>query len=187
MTGKSIYAELAVLFSYPKWNVHEQANKCMLALQDAPRVAVEEFRKFHSEIASLSCPELQELFTRTFDLNPLCTLEIGWQLYGEDYGRGEFLVKMRQHLRNCGIPESGELPDHLSHALTLLAKLPEEEAAEFASVYLLSAIDKMRNAWKENRNGYAHLLEATFALLSTQFPYDPSRTPAPIPELRVLQ
>lgn len=187
MPEKAIYAELAVLFSYPKWNVHKQANKCILALQNAPRATLEEFRKFHTEIAGLNFEQVQELFTRTFDLNPLCSLEIGWQLYGEDYGRGEFLVKMRQHLRECEIPESVELPDHLSHALTLLAKLPKEEATEFASVYLLAAVDKMRNTWKENRNGYANLLEATFALLSTQFPYDPSRTPAPIPELRVLQ
>ena len=37
--------------------------------------------------------QIQELYTRTFDINPVCTLEIGWHIFGEDYARGALLVK----------------------------------------------------------------------------------------------
>ena len=187
MSNANAYARLAALFSYPANDYQTHAEHCLHAFRDTPAEAYAEFQTFHAGIAGLSNEEVQELFTRTFDLNPLCTLEIGWQLYGEDYQRGEFLVKMREHLREFGIEESGELPDHLSHALTLLGKLEEAEAQEFASAYVLPALDKMRTAWKENRNAFAALLEFAFALLKSDFPYDPSRTPAHIPELRVLQ
>ena len=187
MTNKNMYAGLAVLFSYPSENYRGHADECVQLFRNAPAEAYAEFRQFHDGIAALSNAEAQELFTRTFDLNPLCTLEIGWQLYGEDYQRGEFLVKMREHLREFGIAESGELPDHLSHALALLRRLEATEAQEFASAYVLPALDKMRTAWKENRNAFAALLEFAFALLKSDYPYDPSRTPAHTPELRVLQ
>ncbi|HEY6947051.1 MAG TPA: molecular chaperone TorD family protein [Candidatus Acidoferrum sp.] len=187
MSNANVYARLAMLFSYPANDYHRQADECLQAFRDAPAEAYGEFQNFHAGIAGLSNEEVQELFTRTFDLNPLCTLEIGWQLYGEDYQRGEFLVKMREHLREYGVAESGELPDHLSHALALLPQLEAGEAEEFAGVYVLPALDKMRTAWKENRNAFAALLESAFALLKSDFPYDPSRTPAHIPELRVLQ
>ena len=187
MNEPTLYAELATLFGYPQPGYHQHARQCLDAIGVAPTPAVSQFREFCDGIVYLNCEELQELFTRTFDLNPLCTLEMGWQLYGEDYARGALLVKMREQLRESGVPETGELPDHLSHALALLAKLDGEEAQEFASVYVLSAIDKMRKAWKEHRNAYACLLEATFELLRSRFPYDPSRNPAPIAELRVLQ
>jgi nitrate reductase delta subunit len=187
MSEQSMYADLATLFGYPQPDYYQRARRCLDALGLAPALAVSQFQEFCGGIANLTCEELQELFTRTFDLDPLCTLEIGWQLYGEDYARGALLVKMRQQLRESGVPETGELPDHLSHAFALLAKLDGEQAQEFASVYLLSAIDKMRKAWKEHRNAYACLLESTFELLRARYPYDPSRNPAPIAELRVLQ
>jgi nitrate reductase molybdenum cofactor assembly chaperone NarJ/NarW len=187
MNDENIYASLAVLFSYPTESYHKHAIDCLHALRNAPTGVYSEFQKFHAGIAELGNEEVQELFTRTFDLNPMCTLEIGWQLYGEDYQRGEFLVKMREHLREFGVVESGELPDHLSHALALLGRLEANEAQEFASVYVLPALDKMRTAWKDNRNAFAALLESAFEQLKSDYTYDPSRTPAHIPELRVLQ
>lgn len=187
MNNGNIYGSFAALFSYPTESYHQHGNDCLHALRNAPAGVCSEFQTFHSEIAALGTEEVQELFTRTFDLNPMCTLEIGWQLYGEDYQRGEFLVNMREHLRELGISESGELPDHLSHALALLGRLEAAEAQEFASGYVLPALDKMRAAWKENRNAFAPLLESVFELLKSEYPYDPSRTPAHIPELRVLQ
>ena len=130
--------------------------------------------------------ELQELFTRTFDLNPVCTLEIGWHLFGEDYQRGEFLVKMRGRLRERAIEESTELPDHLTHALRLLDLMEAEEAAEFVEELLLPALGKMHHGWKDNHNAFWPLLEATFTLLSSRYTYHPERYPSRVPELVVL-
>jgi len=176
-----------MLFEYPGEDYGANAEQCLTALHGERSEASAAFEEFCAPIRGLSADDLRELFTCTFDLNPMCTLEIGWQLYGEDYQRGEFLVKMREQLREYGLRESGELPDHLSHALLLLARLEPEEAAEFAGGYVLPALDKMRTGWREGRNAFAALLESAFLRLRSQFPYDPARMPIRKPELPILQ
>ncbi len=187
MDEKSIYERFAALFAYPGEDYLARVEECGAALRREQSGAAALFEEFHAPIQSLNTDDLQELFTRTFDLNPMCTLEIGWQLYGEDYQRGEFLVKMREQLREYDLRESGELPDHLSHALALLAHLEPDEAAEFAGSYLLPALDKMRASWREHRNAFAARLESAFARLRADFPYAPARMPVRKPALPILQ
>lgn len=187
MDATLIYEQFAKLFEYPGDDYRANAEECLAALRLEHSEASESFEEFCAPIRDLNTDDLRELFTRTFDLNPMCTLEIGWQLYGEDYQRGEFLVKMREQLREYSIPESGELPDHLTHALVLLAHLEPDEAAEFAGGFLLPALDKMRASWRENRNAFAALLESAFLRLSSEYPYDPARMPVRKPELPILQ
>ena len=73
------------------------------------------------EFAEFDPAGLEELYTRTFDINPVCSLETGWHLFGEDYNRGAFLVRMRGLLRQHGIEEGAELTDHLESALRVLS------------------------------------------------------------------
>jgi len=186
MSEANIYEELAILFRYPGADYRQHIEECRCAAESESSDAAARLREFSAALEGLSNEDLQELYTRTFDLNPLCTLEIGWQLYGEEYRRGEFLVEMREQLAGYGVAETGELPDHLTHALALLARLEADEAAAFASLYVLPALDKMRTAWTKHRNAFAGLLELTFDLLKSRYPYDPARTPARIPELHVL-
>jgi nitrate reductase delta subunit len=186
MEPETIFGQLAALFEYPSEGYVERARDCAAAIESEQPQAAALFNQFCREIDGLSTDELQELFTRTFDLNPACTLEIGWQLYGEDYRRGEFLVHMRQGLREKELSESAELPDHLTHALALLGRLEPDEASEFAGRFLLPALDKMLAAWKKDRNAYAALLESTFTLLTNRFTYEPERRPVRVPELVVL-
>jgi nitrate reductase delta subunit len=187
MRARTAIERLALLFRYPTGDFALSLAEALEGIEGETGEAKAALTAFAGGVAGLGTEQLQELYTRTFDLNPVCTLEIGWQLYGEDYHRGEFLVKMRQQLREHGLPESSELPDHMTHALALLARLESEEAAEFGSRYLLPAIDKMLSGWRENRNAYAALLESLFAYLKSRYPYVPVRAAARSPELPVLQ
>ena len=54
-------------------------------------------------------------------------------------------MKLRGALRTYGLPESHELPDHLSHVLPLLDRMPDDERTGFAAQYALPAIDKLRD------------------------------------------
>ncbi len=116
-------------------------------------------------IPAESLESLQELYTRTFDLNPECSLEAGWHLFGEEYERGSFLVKMREELRRHGIPESTELPDHLTHALRLAARMEPGEARAF-SEFILPAVDKMLAGLAGKNNPYEDVLKAVRAALA---------------------
>jgi len=190
MNPQTMIERLAVLFGYPGPDFHRHVTTALEAMGNdggANGDAKGLLTQFAAATAEYDTDELRELYTRTFDLNPLCTLEIGWQLYGEDYHRGEFLVKMRQQLRQYQLRESTELPDHMTHAMALLARLEPDEAAEFAGSYLLPALDKMVSGWREHRNGYSALLESVFAFLKSRYTYVPLPTAFAGPELPVLQ
>lgn len=120
----------------------------------------EPLEEFARTIEGLPVEALQELYTQTFDWNPDTTLDIGWHLFGENYDRGDFLVKLRGALRSYGIAESGELPDHLSHVLPLLDRMPEDERSEFTAKYVLPAIEKLRGGLAKAESPFLALVSA---------------------------
>ena len=123
-------------------------------------------------------PAAQELYVQTFEFSPACTLEIGWHLFGENYERGEFLVRMREELRRHGIAESTELPDHLTHLLPLIGRMKYGDAAELAGQFVLPALAKIRESLSENP--YTAVIREIEAKLENDFP-DAPRRPAQLP------
>ena len=123
-------------------------------------------------------PAVQELYVQTFEFNPACTLEIGWHLFGENYERGEFLVRMREQLRRHAIAESSELPDHLTHLLLLVDSMDHDEAAQLAGEFILPALAKIRSAIHDNV--YESVIAGIAERLEADFP-DAPRRPAQLP------
>ena len=123
-------------------------------------------------------PAMQELYVQAFEFNPACTLEIGWHLFGENYERGEFMVRMREQLRRYGIAESTELPDHLTHLLLLINRMGHAEAAELAGQYVLPALGKIKDALKDHV--YGPVIAGIEERLEADFP-DAPRRPMQLP------
>jgi nitrate reductase assembly molybdenum cofactor insertion protein NarJ len=136
-------------------------------LEDGYAEAAALLQPLHDHVRAMSNEEVQELYTRTFDINAVCTLEIGWHIYGEDYARGALLVKLREQLRLVNVPESCELPDHLTHVLLLMGRLNGEEADELASRYLLPGLDKMAEGMAKGEHAYRALIETVSKVVRT--------------------
>ena len=154
------YEHFAKLLNYPDDDYFATAQ---LSGEDAKEFCVEAeqyLREFHLRIGGRTTEQLQELFVQTFDLNPACVLEIGWHLYGDNYDRGAFLVKTREQLRCHGVAESGELPDHLTHVLALLARMEPVEASAFAAQSVIPALDKMLAGIAGKESPYEFLFKA---------------------------
>jgi nitrate reductase assembly molybdenum cofactor insertion protein NarJ len=117
-------------------------------------------------------PAMQELYIQTFEFNPAATLELGWHLFGENYERGEFLVRMREQLRRHGVEETAELPDHLTHLLPLLARMEAQEGAHLAGEFILPALDKIQ---LPDENPYRAVIERIRERLRADFPDAPRR------------
>ncbi len=142
---RSFYKDLAVLLSYPGDAGYKEAVD--YAIKGLHRLKPELGKllaPFGEFVAAHSVEDLEETYTRTFDINPDCTLEIGWQLYGENYSRGKLLVTMRGLMRELGLEESPELPDHLTHVLSIMGQQETPAAKELAASYVLPALAKMR-------------------------------------------
>jgi len=154
------YAMLVEFLEYPNEGYGSRPEECIRVLKDSEAGVASTFAPFRDAAREMTTEQLQELYTRTFDINPVCTLEVGWHVYGEDYARGALLVKMKQQLRDHDLPESRELPDHLTHVLALLARLQGEEADGLASRYVLPALGKMLGGMSDVDNPYKAVLEA---------------------------
>jgi nitrate reductase delta subunit len=158
---------LAGLLAYPRPGYLGRLAACRRALAGLIPEAGDRLGRLAEHLHGKTDEEVEELYTHTFDLNPVSSLEVGWHLFGENYARGEFLVLMREELRGHGLAESTELPDHLTHVLPALARMDQKQADRFVVRYLLPALEKMLAGLAKQENPYQDLLEAVRDVLLT--------------------
>jgi nitrate reductase delta subunit len=163
---ESVWDLAGAIFRYPDERYLEALDGCRRGVRAVVPEAGTQLDQFRGALAGLSPEARQELFVATFDFNPACTLEVGWHLFGENYERGAFLVKMRQVLTRVGVSDGGELPDHLGTVLRALGRMPADEAAEFAEACLLPALAKMQTHLAGKSNPFESLLEAIAGLVT---------------------
>ncbi|HWR14132.1 MAG TPA: hypothetical protein VN577_04860 [Terriglobales bacterium] len=164
---KRAYGCFAALLSYPLTKEMPDFESIIAALPGDCHLRIASFREV---METLSVEAQQELFTQTFDLNPVCSLEVGWHLFGENYERGLLLVRLREELRAAEIREEGELPDHLTYTLRLLPTMEAGRAADFAGAIVLPALVKMIQALQGKNNVYEDLLTCVAVMLRNDFP-----------------
>ncbi len=175
-------AALGALLAYPDGTFGERLAACARELAAVPLEVSSAFESFRSLVADKDVRELEELYTRTFDMNPACSLEVGWHLFGEQYERGAFLVRMRQEMRRFALAEDHELPDHMVHALSVASRMEAGEARRFESESIAPAVRKILEGMAEESNPYRHLMKAISALLPPSA--DPSAVAADGPGSR---
>jgi nitrate reductase delta subunit len=159
----------AELLDYPGEDYIHIAEECGRGAREFSADSEESLNRFCNQLRGKSLDDLEERYVRTFDINPECSLEVGWRLYGEEYTRGTFLAWMRRELRSHGIVESKELPDHLTHALRLVGRMDESTSREFTAEYLIPAMTKMTDGFKDSDNPYGLLLSAIKSSLLNLF------------------
>ena len=124
------YTRLAALFTYPDAGLAGRVREVQAFLDNACAEAsgdLKDFAEFTSHTALL---DLEELYTRSFDVKAITTLDLGYVLFGDDYKRGELLVHLNDEHRQAGVECGGELPDHLPNLLKLLDAMQKPELRE---------------------------------------------------------
>jgi len=121
------YSKLADLFVYPDENYPKQVAAVLSMLKEKYPFASSEADLFYNQLPVNDVNALRELYTRSFDVQAITTLDVGYVLFGDDYKRGEILSNLnREHIEaenDCGF----ELADHLPNLLRLIPKLKDEE------------------------------------------------------------
>jgi nitrate reductase molybdenum cofactor assembly chaperone NarJ/NarW len=166
------YDLLASVLTYPDAEFESAlgdfAERILAAVPDIDSAVGQRFVDWQNHMRGLSLGEQQEVYAHTFDMSPKCTLEIGWHLFGEQYDRGTFLVWMRGQLRELGLAESTDLPDHSRHALAVLGRLKSESADKFATACVLPSLEIVRDGLKQLDSPYDLLVGAICDLLESQ-------------------
>lgn len=174
---RELYQVFSDLLSYPGADLPDTARRGAQAARFAPQAA-EALASFAELARESGAESMQELYTATFDLQPLCAPYVGYHLLGEDARRGRFLMKLQEIYRKNGIVQRPEMADHLGHVLHFIAAAPEcAERAALVSDGLRPALDKMVAAFAEGDNPYGRLIGALRTCLETQAPSPALRTP----------
>lgn len=169
MSTKSIHESLANLLDYPGANWCSLVESCIELVPDEKAEVSEAFANFREGVATLSLSELQEVYTRTFDLSPVCALDIGYHLFGENYKRGVFLANLRETEAPFDLGQEHQLPDYLPVLLRLLTKLDDEELRSALIVdCMIPALEKMLKTLSEGENPYRHLIAAVNTKLKSE-------------------
>ena len=145
------YEHLARLFDYPQRNYPAWVQSVYSILAGRYVLAaarIEAFAKALPTEGGAFTPEaldeMQEIFTRSFDVQAVTTLGIGYVMFGDDYKRGELLVNLAREHRAAGVDCGSELPDHLPNVLRLVARWGDRDlTAEFVEEVLHPAIKRM--------------------------------------------
>ncbi len=125
MTNKNInhYEKLAQLFQYPKNDYKERVKEAETVLSELYPETLTSFKQFSDFVFNSSHDEITEIFTRTFDVQAITTLDVGYVLFGDDYKRGELLVNLNREHREAANECTDELADNLANLLSLLPKM----------------------------------------------------------------
>lgn len=145
------YHHLAELLDFPGPEFVPRVRALAGVLRDRYPDAAAEVGFFLDAIPEKTL-DLQELHTRTFDVQSLTTLDVGYVLFGDDYKRGALLAHLnREHGRaanDCG----GELADHLPNVLRLMPKLRDQELLnELVEQLLIPALMLMIREFETGR------------------------------------
>jgi nitrate reductase assembly molybdenum cofactor insertion protein NarJ len=145
------YQQLATVFDYPEADLPAQMRRLCESLQSRYPAAASRLEFFAKvlpgsgeQLSEMELDEVQEIFTRSFDVQAITTLSVGYIVFGDDYKRGELLVNLNREHRDAGLDCGSELSDHLPNVLRLIAKWQDPElVAEFVHEILHPAIDNM--------------------------------------------
>src|SRR3989338_189966 len=120
------YSLLADLFEYPQPGYIETVKGVQFYLKKNYPEAAETLSSFSNHIFQMSLKDIQELYSRSFDVQAATTLDVGYVMFGDDYKRGELLVNLNREHREAQNECGHELPDHLPNMLRLIVKLKDE-------------------------------------------------------------
>jgi len=165
-----IHDTLSRLVRYPDDTFPAALEARTALIAEACPDAAEDLAAFVAFAVEHPPEELEELYTRTFDNNAERALEVGWHVFGENYTRGAFMVRMRQLLKETGAEQTTELPDHLSHVLGIVARCDASYATELVEASVIPAVARVADELAKDSNPYEHVLRATLAVLALHAP-----------------
>ena len=143
----SHYTTLSKLFEYPDESYYSHVTKMISELAAQYPDASEELEAF-SKLLPTDIYKLQELYTKSFEVQAVTSLEIGYLLYGDDYTRGEVMVGLNQEHRAVGNELGTELSDHLSNVLRLLPKMQDETVIhDLVTMMVAPAVEVMMHEY----------------------------------------
>jgi len=139
------YNKISNLFVFPQKenyidNVHDIQQYFNKMLPDVGKT----LQPFTDVMSNVNKYELEDIYLRTFEVQSITTLDIGYVVFGDDYKRGELLVNLNKEHKNYGIDCGDELADNLSNVLKLINVIEDSELLnDLVNMIVAPALSKM--------------------------------------------
>jgi nitrate reductase molybdenum cofactor assembly chaperone len=167
------YAAFAKVLRYPQasWQDEIQVLEAQLAQSHPDAVAA--LKEFMLGTQDVRLEELQEMYTRAFDVAPQCIPYLSVYLFGEEsHKRSELMTGLMEAYESAGYEHDNELSDHLSIVLGYAPYCTESEWAELAHWVLPGPLGEMLRSLTRSQNPYAHVLRALACVFKAQYPQE---------------
>jgi nitrate reductase assembly molybdenum cofactor insertion protein NarJ len=147
------YNQFAKLFVFPqKDNYVSNVKKAQLYLNTSSPEVAKKLQPFTDVISTVSKYELEDLYLRTFEVQSITTLDIGYVVFGDDYKRGELLVNLNKEHKTYGIDCGDELADNLSNILKLIMVIEDDNLLnDLINKIVAPALNKMIQGFGESQ------------------------------------
>ena len=166
-THQDICRQFAALLSYPDAEIRNTAHSCQQLLNENRPEATPQLQGFLDLLETASQSKVEEMFTSTFDLQPLSHPYVGYQLCGESQQRTMFLMKLQEIYRQHDYNAGSELTDHISQVLHFIGITSDQNCRqELIDDGLLPALDKIIPAIENDDHPYTGLLKALKSFLN---------------------
>ncbi len=167
---RQLYSLFAEILEYPTPSLCECFDDCISFLLARDQEAAQLLKNFESFLARTPLTQVQESYTRTFDLKPLCYPYVGHHLFGEDYRRGLFMAGLKRIYLFYDFSSGKELPDHLAVMLRFLAESSgDREDNELIRECMIPALEKMlAGGMRKGDNPYRWVLQALLFTLQRE-------------------
>jgi nitrate reductase delta subunit len=172
---RALAQAFAAVLSYPYDSPSRAARLCAAELGEHDADAQELLLRFAAFVDATPVGQLQEAFTRAFDLDtmsrsePTCYPYVGHYLFDESHKRGAFILELRKRFRASGFSDESDLADHLVVLLRFLSVCEDDELAEeLVADAILPALGRMAvaaagdgaEARRRGRDEYLDVLRA---------------------------
>lgn len=170
-TMRCLFKNFAGLLAYPTAELPGQVAECLALVSPLSGEAASRLASFQQFVAQTTRARLEEVYTGTFDLQVMCYPYVGYQLFGESYKRGAFMVGLKAQYRQYGFAVENELPDHLAVVLSFLAVIDDAGLCRSVVVEgLTPALAKMWRGLEGKDTPYGNLISGLLSLLTAVYP-----------------
>ena len=155
------YDLFAEILDHPTSLLSERLKECLSILSPMNGEAASLLSEFQAFFEKSPLARVEEIYSRTFDLQAACYPSIGYHLFGEESYREIFMAGLEENYQACGFPTGNALPDHLTTFLRFLAEeKDQEEREELIDLCLIPALENMVKGFKQKANPYREVLES---------------------------
>lgn len=163
------YLLLANIFRYPEANYKMQMEEIKEFLTTNYPNVISVFYNFFNQLSETNKIN-EEYYLKTFEVEGICCMDMGYVLFGADYKRGDFLAKI-SHEQKESCNETGiELADHLPNVLSLLSLHKDVDFVnELAYGLIIPAVKEMHKKFVDTENYYKQAFEVINHVLEKDF------------------